>query len=100
MTAKMMRASALLSVAALAALAIGVVAHAASPAATIKIAPGAQLTNPPTAVIVTVDYSCLPSSNAFGSVNIDQSQAGNAASGGRFDVFGSGFFQPTCGHVA
>jgi hypothetical protein len=90
------RTSVLLSLVVLALLAAGVAAHAASPAATIKIAPGAALANPPTAVIVTVTYSCLPSAYTFGNVNLDQSQTGSSASGGRFDVFGSGYFQPVC----
>jgi hypothetical protein len=33
---------------------------------------------------------------AFYSARLDQSQSVSAASGSRIDVFGFGFFQPTC----
>jgi hypothetical protein len=88
--------SVLIPVAVLAVLATALVAHAASAGATIKIAPAASLANPPNSVIVTVDYSCLPSGFNYGSVSVDQSQPGGTASGGRTDVFGFGSFQPTC----
>jgi hypothetical protein len=71
-------------------------AHAAAPGATIKLSPNAVLANPPNSVIVDVDYSCQPSSFSFGDVNVDQSQTTGGASGTRTDVFGSGYFQPTC----
>lgn len=77
-------------------LATGLVAHAASAGATIKLSSNATLANPPSSVIVTVDYSCMPSSFSFGQVNIDQSQTTGPASGSRTDVFGFGSFQPTC----
>jgi len=69
---------------------------ASSPGATIKLAPKAALANPPSSVIVGVDYSCLPSQFSFGSVSIDQSQTTSVASGSRVDVFGFGNFQPVC----
>jgi len=90
------RSAFLVSTAILAVLATAVVVHAASAGATIKIAPAATLANPPTSIIVTVDYSCLPSQFSFGDVQVDQSQPTEAASGSRTDVFGFGSFQPTC----
>lgn len=77
-------------------LGTSLVARASSAGAMIKIAPAATLANPPTAVIVTVTYSCLPSQFGFGSVSVDQSQAATGASGSRIDVFGFGNFQPVC----
>ena len=85
-----------LSTALLAAVATTLVVHAASAGATVKIGPTATLANPPNSVIVTVTYSCLPSSFSFGQVEVDQSQPGGTASGARNDVFGFGFFNPTC----
>lgn len=73
-----------------------VVVNAASAGATIKIGPTATLANPPNSVLVTVDYSCLPSQFSFGEVQVDQAQSGPPASGSRTDVFGFGSFQPTC----
>ena len=90
------RYSLMVSVAILAVVGTVLVAHAASAGATIKIAPTAALANPPSSVIVSVDYSCVPSAFAFTQVTIDQSQPGVAASGGRVDVFGFGSFNPTC----
>jgi hypothetical protein len=71
-------------------------AHAAAPGATVKLAPSAALANPPNSVIASVSYSCQPSSFGYGYVNVDQSQATGGASGSRIDVFGFGYFQPTC----
>jgi hypothetical protein len=86
----------LISTAILAVLSTTVVAHATSAGATIKLAPDAALANPPNSIVVTVDYSCLPSQFSFGAVQIDQSQPASVASGPRNDVFGFGSFQPTC----
>lgn len=83
-------------VATLGVLATVLVAHATAPGATMKIAPDATLVNPPTSVIVDIDYSCQPSSFSYGSVNVDQSQIIGGASGSRVDVFGFGYFQPVC----
>ena len=90
------RYSLLVAVAIVAVLGTALVAHAASAGATIKIAPTAALANPPSSVIVSVDYSCVPSAFSFGQVTVDQSQPTGAASGGRVDVFGFGSFNPTC----
>lgn len=90
------RSSVLIPVAVVAVLATALVAHATSPGATIKIAPTAALANPPNSIIVTVDYSCLPSAFSFGNVQVDQSQSSGTASGGRTDVFGFGSFNPIC----
>jgi len=90
------RRFALIPVAVLTVLATLLAAHAAAPGATIKLASNATLANPPNSVIVDIDYSCQPSSFGFGSVSIDQSQMTGGASGSRIDVFGSGYFQPTC----
>src|SRR5215467_6949891 len=91
------RLTALPVVAALAAvLATVVVVHAASAGATIKLNTNATLANLPNSIIVTVDYSCLPSQFSFGQVSVDQSQPVGVASGSRTDVFGFGSFQPTC----
>ena len=77
-------------------LATALVAHAASAGATIKVSSTAALANPPSSVIVSIDYSCLPSAFSFGQVTVDQSQATTPASGSRIDVFGFGSFNPTC----
>jgi len=90
------RSAFLFSIAILAVLATALAAHAASAGATLKIGPTATLANPPTSIIVSVDYSCVPSSFSFGQVEVDQSQPAGAASGSRTDVFGFGSFQPTC----
>jgi hypothetical protein len=86
----------LISTAILAMLTTALAVHAASAGATIKIAPSATLANPPTSIIVVVNYSCLPSEFSFGQVEVDQSQPAGVASGSRTDVFGFGSFQPTC----
>ena len=83
-------------IATLAVLATVLVAHATAPGATIKLAPNATLANPPYSVVVDIDYSCQPTSFAFGEVDIDQSQMIGGASGSRVDVFGFGQFNPTC----
>lgn len=88
--------SALIPLAVLTVLATALVARAAAPAATIKLAPAAALANPPSTVIVSVDYSCQPSQFSYASVNVDQLQIVGGASGARVDVFGYGFFTPTC----
>jgi len=90
------RYSLLVLVAILSVLGTTLVVHATSAGATIKIEPTATLANPPTSVIVVIDYSCLPSAFSFGQVTVDQFQSGSAASGGRFDVQGFGGFQATC----
>lgn len=90
------RYSLLVAIAIVAVLGTALVAHAASAGATIKIGPTAALANPPSSVIVSVDYSCLPSAFSFGQVTVDQSQTAGVASGGRVDVFGFGSFNPTC----
>lgn len=90
------RLSVLIPAALVAVLATVLVAHATSPGATIKIEPTAALANPPTSIIVTVDYSCVPSGFSFGQVSVDQAQSIGAASGGSTDVFGFGSFNPTC----
>ncbi len=94
MTRKRLWTSVFLSVLALLAAAVAV--HAASPGATIKIAPSVALANPPTSVVVTVSYSCLPSQYPFGQVSVDQAQTDSSVSGGRIDVFAFGYFQPNC----
>jgi hypothetical protein len=86
----------LISSAILAVLATALVAHAASAGASIRIGSNAALANPPTSLIVSVDYTCLPSSFSFGQVEVDQLQPGGAASGSRNEVFGFGSFQPIC----
>lgn len=86
----------LVPVALIAVVVTALAVQAASPGATIKPASNATLANPPTSVIVTVDYSCLPSQFSFGSVDVDQSQIVGGASGSRIDVFGFGEFQPVC----
>lgn len=91
-----MRSAIPVSTAILAVLATALVVHAASAGATIKLAPTATLANPPTSIIVSIDYSCQPSAFSFADVQVDQSQPAGAASGSRTDVFGFGSFQPTC----
>ena len=88
--------SLLVSVGVLTILATTLVARAAAPGATIKLDSTATLANPPSSVIVTLDYSCQPSQFEFGQVEVDQSQVVGGASGSRTDVFGFGSFQPTC----
>jgi hypothetical protein len=89
--------SMVLSLAALSVIATTVVARASSPGATIKLGPDAHLANPPSSVIVSVTYSCQPSAFfSYGNVSVDQVQTFGGASGSRIDVFGSGYFQPTC----
>ena len=83
-------------VAVLAVLGTTLAVNAASAGATLKIEPTATLANPPQSIIVNLDYSCLPSAFSFGDVQVDQSQPGTAASPGRVDIQGFGFFQPTC----
>jgi hypothetical protein len=80
----------------LAVLGTTLVVHAAPAGATIKIEPTVTLANPPTSVIVTVDYSCQPSLFSFGQVTVDQLQPGTAASGSRNEVTAFGGFSPTC----
>ena len=86
----------LIPLAVLTVLATALVARAATPGATVKLSPYASLANPPNSVIVSLDYSCLPSQFSFGSVSVDQSQIVGGASGARVDVFGYGNFTPTC----
>jgi hypothetical protein len=90
------RISLLFIAAIVAVLGTSMVVHAASAGATIKLGPSGTLANPPNSVVVTVQYSCIPSQFNFGEVQIDQSQPVGPASGSRTDVFGFGGFQPTC----
>ena len=94
--AKRNRVWLLVFLAVLTVLATALVAHASAPGATIKLGSNATLANPPSSVIMSVDYSCQPSAFSFASVNIDQSQPAGVASGSRVDVFGFGSFQPIC----